>query len=301
MINLVLDTDIGDDIDDAFALLYAIKSSEVNLKAVTTVIDNTEARARIAKRLLHDFGQSEVPVFAGESTPLSSASRQTRHAPPQYLAKLMDNMSISGSDGVASLADLITAEDDVEILAIGPLTNIARLIERFPETLARIKCLHIMGGCYYRHMNEWNIERDPEAAKLVFESGIPLNLIGLDVTTQCCLKPEQVDFIRNSGSRNVVITTMMDLWMEKVDRDGVANPILHDPLALHSLLSNNDVTFQEEHVSIETKGEVTRGFTYTEPYRLWGGVVPKSHIHVAHNVSVKRFLSAFFNTCFHDQ
>ncbi|MBL3694022.1 nucleoside hydrolase [Pluralibacter gergoviae] len=298
MVNLLIDTDIGDDIDDAFALLYAIRSPEINLRAITTVLDNTNARAQIALKLLSENGINDIPVYAGAVKPLVMPVDAMRPVPPQYLPETMSAIPISSTPAVEAIAGLLEDIADLEILAIGPLTNIALLIEQYPAAASKIKRIHIMGGSYYHSMNEWNIERDPETASVVFNAGIPLRLVGLDVTTRCRLSTEQVQEIRSAGGSVATLAHMMDIWISQQERDGVSMPILHDPLAVHSIINDADVQFQKEEVKIELKGEFTRGTTFIEPYRLWGGKVPDTRFDVAYNVDAPRFIQHFFRTCF---
>ncbi|MFA0077704.1 nucleoside hydrolase [Vibrio artabrorum] len=305
MKNILIDTDIGDDIDDVFALAYALKlmsENKCNLVGVTTVFKNTHLRAKIAAHFLNTAGYPDIPVYAGRKQPLVN-SVDVNQVPNQYLDDMeqavYENIDGKEMDAVDFIYQTLkNSVTKISLLSIGPLTNIAILIERHPDVVNLISEVYIMGGCFYNHMNEWNIECDPDAADVVFRSGLTLMCVGLDVTTKCKLTKEYTDSIDLDSNQNGLLVRMMSEWFQQLDRDGQTTPLLHDPLALHAMIFD-DVKFQKEVVNVELNGKFTRGATYIEPYRLWGGTPPLStRCHVAYDVDSHAFVDTFFSSVF---
>ena len=298
MKNVIIDTDIGDDIDDVLALAYAVKSDECHVEAVTTVFKNAHVRAKIAAHYLQLAGFPEIPVYAGEGAPLLNVV-DTETAPKQYLDVMKDAQYNTEMTAVDFLyKHYMESESPATLLTIGPLTNIAKLLQQYPEVASQIPEIYLMGGCFYTHMNEWNIECDPEAAQIVVQSGIPLKFIGLDVTTQCKLTDDYLSRVNLDDEENALLMAMMKEWFKQLDREGQTTPVLHDPLALHALLYG-DVDFQTEVINVELDGTHTRGTTFTEPYRLWGGTPPAStNCQVGYKVNNKKVVEEFFNKVF---
>jgi len=263
MVNVILDTDIGDDIDDALALLLALKSSELNVRAVSTVYGDVKTRAMLVLRIMEEMGIRDIPVKTGASKPL--LEDRPIEKPNQAVAlegwerKLLDrwqNDRRNIADFIASLIEE-SAEETV-IISIGPLTNIALTLALNPWIADKAK-LVMMGGCFSKQIAEYNISRDPEAARIVFESGIPLTMVGLDVTLKCVMNNEHVKMFKSSAFPEVrFVSKMMDAWMSYTKS---ANPILHDPLAVATSFTQSFVTVKPMRIRVEVRGEYTRGFT----------------------------------------
>ncbi|MBS7613875.1 nucleoside hydrolase, partial [Candidatus Bathyarchaeota archaeon] len=263
MLNVIFDTDIGDDIDDALALLLALKSPEINVKAVSTVCGDVETRAMLTLRIMEEMGVRDIPVKPGVSKPLLE-SRPT-DKPNQAVAlegwesRLLDRWRSYGM----SVADFITSfieesKGETVIVSVGPLTNIALALASNPWIVDKAR-LVMMGGCFSRQVAEYNIRRDPEAAGIVFESGIPLTMVGLDVTLKCIMNDKQVEAFKSSKLQEVrFVSKMMDAWMHCTKS---RNPILHDPLAVAVSFTESFVTVKPMRISMEVRGEYTRGFT----------------------------------------
>lgn len=258
MIPIFLDTDIGDDIDDALALVVALRSPEVELRGVTTVFRDAGRRAQMALRVLELAGRPEVPVWAGESLPLGQAWEQIPEG--ARLGKQFEKLP-EGTLGVqpghavpalkAAIQDAHAAGEKLTVVPIGPLTNIAKLFQEHPEVIERCRVV-LMGGQWQCKQAEWNIRCDPEAAAVVFESGADLMMVGLDVTVPCKLSPEQVQQIRDHG------TSLTDLLAEFTSAWGRV-VTLHDPLTILTLF-NDCVQFEPMHLRVELEGE-KRAFT----------------------------------------
>jgi purine nucleosidase len=183
---VVLDTDIGDDIDDAFALALALQSPELQILGVTTTFGDTELRARLVDRYLSSIGRSDIPVAAGLATPHTNVFTQADYA--------MREPDRHHPDAIAFLLDQIRRHPgQITLIGIGPLTNVQAAIERDPETFHKLKRVVIMGGSIYRGYDgkegvrhqpdaEWNIKCDPAGAKALLASGVPVVMMPLDST-----------------------------------------------------------------------------------------------------------------------
>ena len=250
---IILDTDIGTDIDDAFALALIINSPELELLGVTTVAGDTQARARLAAKLLWEAGGAwrQVPVYAGEPGK-PQPIEQTRWAdgftsPALHMSGAVDFMS----------TEINQQPGKVTIMAIGELTNVAALLKSDPGIAKRIKLISLMGGSVARGYGpdskpeaEWNIKSNPEAAQSVFSSGVPLLVAPLDVTAML-----QLDA---AGRRRVfthltpltnALTILYHLW-------GNETPTLFDPMAVAMLIDSS--MCETKQLAIEVDGQ---GFT----------------------------------------
>ena len=196
---IILDTDIGDDADDALAICLAVKSRELDILGITTVFRNTAARAKIAVSLLRELGREDIPVYAGLGKPLVEAADVT--AVPKQLFPEMEQLPYERSmDAVEYLRRTLTgAKEPITLVTIGPLTNIGVLLYLHPEVKKNIREIVMMAGAYYMHYRELNVRSDPEAANIVFTSGLPIRAVGLDVTTRCQVDDRLVDLLANCG------------------------------------------------------------------------------------------------------
>lgn len=248
---IILDTDIGTDIDDAFALALVINSPELELLGVTTVAGDTQARARLAAKLLWEAGGTwrKVPVYAGEPGK-PQPIEQTRWA----------NGFTSSALHRSGAVDFMKTEINrrpgrVTIVAIGELTNVAALLKSDPSMAKQIKLIALMGGSVARGYApdskpeaEWNIKSNPEAAQTVFSSGVPLLMAPLDVTAML-----QLDA---AGRRRVfthltpltnALTILYHLW-------GNETPTLFDPMAVAMLIDPSLGETQQLAIEVDARG-----------------------------------------------
>jgi len=229
---ILLDTDIGGDIDDAFAVAMAARSPQLKLLAVTTVGGNAQARARLAAKLLQAAGRSDVPVAAG--TPGKDG--------PVVQARWAEGFastSLVQQPAVELLRDEIDrAGGGVVLVAIGPLTNVAELLRRYPEVKGKIREIALMGGSLAQGYSpgspaiaESNIASDAAAAQTVFRSGVPLLVAPLDATSQLQLGGKQLEaFFAHRMPLTNAVRSLYELW-------GQSTPTLHDVLPLSLLLA----------------------------------------------------------------
>ncbi|MCD7907159.1 MAG: nucleoside hydrolase, partial [Clostridium sp.] len=198
-IKIIIDTDIGDDADDTLAICLALKSKELEVLGITTVFRNTAARARIAVGLLQQMGRPDIPVYAGLGRPLVEEADVT--AVPAQLFPEMEQLPWERSLGAVEYLrrTLTESAEPITLVTIGPLTNIGVLLRAYPEVKQNIREIVMMAGAYYMHYNELNVRSDPEAADIVYTSGLPIRAIGLDVTTRCQVNDQLVELLANCG------------------------------------------------------------------------------------------------------
>jgi len=250
------DTDIGGDIDDALALLLAMASNEIELLGVSTVFENTKARAQIVKKLLKLGGFTNVPVYAGIGKPYNATKVYEDDVildgyPKTYTKEVFGNEIVEDVDCIEQIAKCLRENDDVNIVATGALTNISELIIRYPEECKKIKCLYIMGGAIKLNLNEFNFTCDPEAASNVISSDIKKKLVTLDCTFKCELSDEQINKLKSCESELVKrVMDMHSLWGYGM--------ILHDPLTMGVLL-DDFVKFEKGNILVEVEGKYSAG------------------------------------------
>jgi ribokinase len=304
---LVIDTDPG--IDDALALALAFASPEVEIPLITTVSGNTGLAAVTtnATVLLDLFGAPPETVLArGASRPLKRklATAEEFHG-PDGLGGVRDSLvSASGpsrpvkSNAVGRLLKLIGEYgSDVVIVALGPLTNIAKAVMKDVAVMRTVGRLVIMGGAVRVSGNttpgaEFNFYADPHAADVVFRAGLPITLIPLDATEQVRLNDAQ---LRNAlkGRRDPVATALRKMTKFSMARHGSEGMALHDPLAIAAAIAPDLVSTTSVPVCVITDGESTAGMTL-EDARPFSSSTPQGNmIDVAFDVDVPRAANFF--------
>jgi purine nucleosidase len=256
--NIILDTDIGDNIDDALALALAANSPELHLLGVTTVFRNAPRRAALARYVLDEWGQTSTRVVAGVSKPLLQAYDFELGTQFQILQDDVWDDTTHAVDFLieqAHVKDEPDTDNPLTVVCIGPLTNIAVALVREPELIPRIR-LVLMGGCWSRAEAETNMRSDPEAAAIVFSSGVEISMIGLDVTRRCQLSQAHLQQIAAASTRGAQrLHQLIELWREGTSR----TPVLNDPLAVLSLF-DNCITWEDKCIEVALCGE-QRGCT----------------------------------------
>ena len=256
---VILDTDIGSDVDDILALVMLAKSPELQLIGITTVYGDTIHRARIAKATCALLERPDIKIVAGAPKPISG--RQVYWAGHEGegikdLESIAIDTSIKAEEYLVASADQSAGE--LEILAIGPLTNIAKAIQSSAEFKSRVKHLYLMGGAFWLDRPEHNIRCDTDAARIVFESGMPITAVGLDLTLRVWITEKDVQQIATLPNQlgRALENEIRSWWtFRDLDRN---HP--HDPLA--GLAMIHPEIFRFEYADVQV-GALGRDFAKT--------------------------------------
>jgi pyrimidine-specific ribonucleoside hydrolase len=301
--DIVIDCDVG--IDDALAIMLALASKEVKIQAITTVAGNAEVEktSQNALKVLEAFDVSDIPVARGHAHPLKR--------------ELYTAGYVHGLDGLGDAnlprprlkldsrhaVDLIIEQaerGDLHLVCTGPLTNLASALSKAPHIVERLRDVTIMGGAFgltpygfgnVTPVSEFNAYVDPEAAKMVFASGLKLTAVGLDVTTDPTAtltkdKYERLIALPSRGARFLkkISANLMKSW---------GRFCLHDPMAMAYVVDPTLFTVKEYPVDVETEGMIARGQTVADR-RIWPEVVQfRGKANVAVSVDGPRFLRVF--------
>lgn len=278
---VVLDTDIGGDFDDINALLLLCASPEVELVAVTTVGAGASAvkRAQVAKTFLARAGRPEVPVFAGYDQPerpnsvLSSLSPE--HCLNAWTAEMADAVvePIHAAEALPRLA-----ADDVQLLSIGAMTNIAAAIRGDDAAMHRFGGVVAMGGAFRSQLREANVVIDPEAADTVYRSGIPLRTVGVEEASKSTLPLSAYGALEGRSSTLSLLADAARRYAAAYRTDKVT---LYDVTAVAALLRPEWFRFESLTVAIELVGAASRGMTIVETDPLFNSVPHGTTVSVA--------------------
>ena len=247
MLKLWIDTDIGDDVDDTLALVYALRAG-FTLVGVSTVFGDTRARARFARQLLTEAGAPAVPVTAGWGLPLTGEAFEPF---PTYLCQGEHGGAIPPGDPDSAVDALLFAARtygrDLILLGLGPFTNLARAIEKDRDALLGIGGIVIMGGAYFRPYADWNVYSDPLAAKVLFSAGLPLTALGADVTHRLTLSEED--------SHRLLCDPLLGKYYRRWRDITGKRAVLHDPLTVLYLEDRTLCQTEDAAVRVVTAGE----------------------------------------------
>ena len=257
---VIIDTDIGDDVDDAFALALAVSSPELQVLGVTTTFGETQTRAKIADRFLSEIGRADIPVFAGKPTDTKNPMSQRRYVEGEHLLKAFHG------DAVEFLLDEIRKyPGEITLIAIGPLMNVGAAIDRDAATFRKLKRVVLMGGSIRRGygdlgytepvppMPEWNILNDVASAQKLFTVGVPLFVMPLD-STQLKLDEVKRAFLFSRGTAVTdQLAVLYHLW-------GQETPTLFDAMTVVFVLRPELCAVQAMHIRVDEKG-----YTREEP------------------------------------
>jgi inosine-uridine nucleoside N-ribohydrolase len=257
---VIIDTDIGDDIDDAFAVALALGSPELQILGITTTFGETETRAKLLDRFLAGVGRPDIPVAAGAPSTPKSNFTQRRYAEGGHFAKAPH------PDAVAFLLDHIRRNPgQITLIAIGPLMNVGAAIDKDPATFRKLKRIILMGGSIKRGYGdigfgppqppqpEWNILNDILSAQKLFAAGVPLFVMPLD-STQLKLDEVKRAFLFSRGTPLTdALTLLYHQW-------GQETPTLFDPMTIAFLVDPALCPVQPMHIRVDEKG-----FTRSDP------------------------------------
>jgi inosine-uridine nucleoside N-ribohydrolase len=288
VIPVLIDCDPGQ--DDALALLLALASPELGVLGVTAVagnqtVDKTTANAL---RVLELAGRTDIRVAAGAERPLvgelvvaADAHGETGLDGPDLPPASTEPVAEHAVDFLA--ARLAESERSVTLVPLGPLTNIALLLAAHPAAAAKIERIVLMGGAVWEGNQtpsaEFNIWIDPEAAARVFDSGLDVTMVGLDVTNKAVLTTADADALRGSGPVGAAAAAMLDFFLgfytEAYEHGGAP---IHDAVAVAHVFRPELLTVADRHVAVETSSGLCRGRTVVDMRRRSQGPVPNAHV-----------------------
>ncbi|MEX0366262.1 MAG: nucleoside hydrolase [Ruegeria sp.] len=279
---IIIDTDPGQ--DDAVAILLALASpEEIDVLGVTAVAGNVplELTAKNARIVCELAGKVDVPVFAGCDRPLGRDLVTAEHVHGKTGLdgpSLPDPaMPLQDLHAVDFIIDTIRAHDagTVTLCPLGPLTNIATAFERAPDIVPKVQEIVLMGGAYFEVGNitptaEFNIYVDPEAADIVFKSGVDIVVMSLDVTHKALVTKSRNDAFRALGTPVGVAVAEMTDFFERFDKEkyGSAGAPLHDPCVTAYLIRPDLFSGRHVNVQIETQSPLTLGMTVADWWRV---------------------------------
>jgi len=297
MTSIIVDCDPGH--DDVVALLLALASEEIQLLGVTTVAGNQtlEKTTANAIRVLDHVGRSDIPVAAGASRPLV---REPHVATDVHGQSGIDGVDLPAPtrepepahaiDWIAST--LSSSPNPVTLVAIGPLTNVAMLLARYPELATLLERIVLMGGAIgegnITPAAEFNIWADPEAAHRVFSSGVDLTMVGLDVTHKALIDSTHIESLASAGKAGRLVADLSRFSLAvHADRYGWEGAPVHDAVALAHVIDGSLLKTTHRGVRVDTGGELSRGRTNVD---LWHAMGWKPSCHVATDIDSARFL-----------
>ena len=287
-IKIILDTDIGSDIDDALCLAYLLAQPKCELLGITTVTGEADKRAMLASVLCKVAGK-HVPIFPGSEEPLLVPQRQKQAPQAAALPKWEHDQEFPRGQAIEFLRRTIREyPGEVILLAIGPLTNIGLLFRADTEIPSLLKGLVMMCGVFTNRLAgvgplEWNALGDPHATAIVYQAATGIHRsIGLDVTCQVTMNAKQVREKLHSDLHQPVLD-FAEVWFRQ--RDIIT---FHDPLAATTVFDDQICVFKKGTVEVELTSESLKGMT------LWRSGGSEKH-EVALEVDSRRFFEQYFS------
>jgi len=260
---VIIDTDIGDDIDDAFALGLALKSPELKVVGVTTTFGDTQLRARLVDRYLRAVGRSDIPVFAGPMTKTDNVMTQAAYAKRDPERKFEDGAGFI-------LREARAHPGEVTLIGIGPLFTVQAAIERDAATFRKLKRVVIMGGSIHRGYGldaqgkpkppepEWNILNDPEGLKALLASGVPVFMMPLDSTQVPQDAKGREEIFSRGGALGGQLKDLYEEWMAGTPNHS-PTPTLFDPVAVTYTFRPDLCPATPLHIDVDSKGMTRAG------------------------------------------
>lgn len=299
---ILLDCDPGH--DDAIAIMLACASQELEVLGITTVAGNQTGEKTFtnALKILTLIGE-DLPVARGFDKPLL---RELITAPEIHGETGLDGATLPAPTvkpheihAINFIVEtLLSADEPVYLIPTGPLTNIAGVILLAPKIKEKIKRIVLMGGGAFDSnvtpAAEFNIYVDPEAARIVFESGVPITMVGLDATNKALFTFEDIEALARLGRKvSTVAVQLLGFYAKAVEKVfGVKGAQLHDPLAVAAVIDPTILDTRSLHVDIETAGEFTRGATVVDLYGVTG---KRPNAEVALGLNLSKFKGLVFD------
>lgn len=233
MHKVILDTDIGTDVDDALALAVLLGSKDVDLLGISTVYGDTQLRSKIAMQICELVHRS-VDAHVGESLPFSGREVWMSGIEGKNY-KDLDRFIPESQDAVEYLVEAISSNpNSIDIIAIGPLTNIARAVQISKDFESQVKRVWIMGGDFTQSRVEHNFKCDIDAAKIVLESKLPISILDLPNSQKTIIRMQEIELISKAPHLGPLLYSEIMSWIQPRNQDWT---IPHDPIAALALLA----------------------------------------------------------------
>ena len=270
----IIDCDTGT--DDAIALLAAYGCEEIELLGITSVNGNVREEYTSQNNLdLCEYVGFDCPVCRGADMPMTSGYRNSSDMTHGHtglgsieLPKATKTDFDSRKAAQFLYETAVKQNGELELLVIGPMTNIAIAIIQYPEFVSLVKHLWFMGGAVWggnvTTNAEFNIWADPEAAHTVFMSGIPMTMVGLDVTLKAIMTKDDIRELRDHNTKSSVLAADLLDFMDSRHDKGGEDIIMHDALALAAALYPECMRYEDYWMDVELRGDYTRGHTYAD-------------------------------------
>lgn len=296
-IPVIIDCDPGT--DDTIALIMALVSDKLDVKAITTVAGNQTAEKTAVNGLkIVSFLDKAVPVARGAEKPIMRPLVTAGHvhgesgmAHVELPEAKIEYLNTKAWDLFYEMS--IKNDEKIHLITLGPLSNVAIALMKYPNLKDGISRITMMGGSMgYGNDTpaaEYNIFADPEAAKIVFESGIPITMVGLDCTHKAWLTKSEIESMGDSSKKNGVwlAKEMMQHIHEFASRFNFEGAIMHDPSAIAAVIDPTLIQTEDYFVTVETKGDYTTGKTVVDTMRVTGN---KPNAQVAIEMDRERFV-----------
>lgn len=306
MEKVILDVDTG--IDDALAIMYAVESNQLDILGITGVNGNVplDYVMKNSKKVLKLLGNDDIKVYRGASIPiLTEQHHEYRVHGEDGIGGALDSMEVDEEEPDMFAPDFIIEQayknqGEITLIMVGPLTNLALALRKEPKLAQWVKDVVVMGGLVSESgkgnklpNSEFNIFADAEAAKMVFDSGIPVKLVSLDVTLKTFLTKERIDSLKGTKYYDFVSESTEVFRGFSKKRYGVDGCALHDPLTVGVVLDPTLVKTAKYYVDVETKSELSYGQTICDFRNLWG---KKPNVEICLEVDHERFIDTFIET-----
>jgi pyrimidine-specific ribonucleoside hydrolase len=306
-IPVIIDCDPGH--DDAIALVLAFASEKLDVKAVTVTGGNQTLAKTLnnARKVLSYIGK-RPRLAAGADKPMF---RELKTAPEVHGDSGLDGLMLPETDyreeaiPAIDLMRQIIMESaaPITLVPIGPLTNLGILLTAYPDVKKNIERISMMGGGIesgnWSAAAEFNIAVDPEAADIVFTSGLPITMCPLDVTHKAILLPSEIEALRKHGGKvSVMVAEMVDFYFRCHIEQGFKGAPLHDPCAVAWLIAPEIFTTRDYHISVETRGRHTTGMTFADR-RFWSKAKPNTTVCI--DIDRPAFINLVIDACTHQR
>ena len=288
---ILLDTDIGSDIDDALCLAYLLSQPLCELIGITTVTAEPQKRAMLADTICRSAGRNDIPIFSGAANPILVPQKQTECPQAEILSFVEHRDDFEPNAAIDFMRSMIhNRPGEITLLAIGPLTNVGLLFAIDPEIPLLLKQLIIMGGVFdvfapNTPKREWNTLCDPHAAAIVYNAAAASHIsISLDVTLRCRIDAEEARQKLQGNQMMDIIGKMAEVWLQRADK-----VVFHDPLAAAVIFEPDICRYQKGLCSVELCNPEEQGMT------VWNPNSEEKPHRIAVDVDPKRFFDHYFS------